>query len=88
MYFVPYQSTEIECIAVPHRHGRYVPLPHLWGALEACWGCYIELPPIFTYTVSSMVCVSHSGFWSVVVTERPVHTAAYILAEAYDQYRL
>ncbi|PXF47025.1 hypothetical protein BWQ96_03215 [Gracilariopsis chorda] len=87
-YFVPYQNTEIERIAARHRRGRYVTLPEWWSSLEVCWGCFVELPPVLTYLGSSMLWDPRSGLWSVVVSEWAVRVAAYILAEAYDQYRL
>lgn len=56
--------------------------------MEACWGCFIDLPPIFTYLSSTLMNDPRSELLSVVGIEWAVHAAAYTLAEAYDQYRL
>ncbi|CAN8076692.1 unnamed protein product [Agarophyton chilense] len=87
-FFVPYQNTEINRISPFYEFGRYAPLPGWWSSVEVCRGCYVELPPVVSYLGSYFIEDPHSGLWSVVLTEWAVRAAAYILWEAYDQYRL
>ena len=63
-------------------------LHRLWGRIEVPRGCYAELPPCFTYIWREMKEDDNSGWWVVAFTEMICKTAAYILQDVYDSYRL
>lgn len=56
--------------------------------MEPCRRCYIQLPPVFTYLGLYLLTDPQAGMWSLLITEWAVRTAANLLVEAYDQYRV
>ncbi|MEM9094860.1 MAG: hypothetical protein AAGC62_07800, partial [Pseudomonadota bacterium] len=58
-----------------------------WSDFEVPRNCPVEMPPVFTYKPSHLVDPS-SGWWVVAFTEHAAKTAAFILFEAYDNFKL
>lgn len=58
-----------------------------WLRVEVPRGCGAETPWVFSYYARELIDPS-SGFWRIAYTEFAACVGAYILFEAYDNYRL
>lgn len=86
-YAVPYQYLTQNNITVARRGDAFARLTVGWSRIEVPMGCYAELPPVFSYKGSAMM-DPRSGYWVVGYTEFVAKTVAFVLFDAYDNFRL
>ena len=58
-----------------------------WQSIEVPRNCPVELPPVMSYKTSQLL-DHRSGWWTVAATEHAAKTAAFLLFEAYDNFKL
>ena len=91
-YLLPYQHTEFALLTDRARESRFVPIDRYWRQLEVPRGCYAELPSVLTLLQGDLWYSSWngttSGWWVLFYTEWAARVAAYVLWDAYDNFRL
>lgn len=84
---VPYQCLNTFSLRGEYFQRAFPRLNQAWQHIEVPRGCNVELPPVFTYK-SCELKHCDSGWWVVAYTEMAAKTAAFVLFDAYDQFRL
>lgn len=84
---VPYQCLNTFGLKGEYFQRAFPRLNQAWQRIEVPRGCNVELPPVFSYK-SCELKHRDSGWWVVAYTEMAAKTAAFVLFDAYDQFRL
>ena len=88
-YGLAIPSHALNLFAVRNRFAAnaYLKVTPYWQSMEVPRGCHVKLPMVFTYKARELR-DPQSGWWVVAYTEFAAKTAAFILFEVYDSYRL
>lgn len=85
---IPYQCLTHLHLRKLSRQQGWIKLHRLFGRIEVPRGCYVELPPAFSYVWREMMEDENSGWLVVIFTEFTCKVASFILQDVYDNYRL
>jgi len=84
---VPYQSQTQHCVKSTVKAVAYPRATVGVSRIEPPLGCNTEMPSVVSYKGSALI-DPRSGYWMVFYTEKAAKTAAFIMLDAYDNYRL
>lgn len=84
---IPYQCVTVFSMKDSYFRKAFCGLPNHWRTIEVPMSCAVESPMIFSYRARQLM-DPQSGWWVVAYTEFAVKTAAFILMEVYDNFRL
>ena len=86
-WFLPWHITHHSCFRRARCNEEFMPIHPEWSSIEVPKNCPVELPPVLSYMTSQLL-NPQSGWWVVAATEFAAKTAAFLLFEVYDNFRL
>ena len=84
---IPYQCLTEKHLTNARKAEAFPKLTIGWSRLEVPMGCYAELPQVLSYKGRYML-DEDSGWWVVGYTEKTARTSAFVLFDAYDNFRI
>lgn len=84
---IPWQCLSTFGVGRDFLSRAFCALTPFWSRIEVPRGMCVELPMVFSYKMRELH-DPNSGYWVVAYTEMVIKTAAFLLFEVYDNFRL